>query len=224
MVAVWSRVAVTVLSTYWSSSGSNEWYQSSQSLKIIYALVQMGIASTSPRPRCFTMDDLTLFAWEGFSSGGDIFKDDFCEKPIETSPMSDRVNARQLHDSPINGQDRAHHQPMDIFNRIKKVEEVTMQGQLWPEKKRGRMCENNSSADTKDSGAEGGRKTSGTRTEIPLKPVVRKSVPLQPMEAHRGAELMLEKFMEDYLLWEGTDAGAGEKYEEEEAVKTMLVN
>ena len=59
-----------------------------------------------------------------------------------------------------------------------------------------RICERN----TKASAEGGGGGAPGTGAEIPLQPVektmVRKAVPLQPMEVHGGADLHLQH-MED---------------------------
>jgi len=56
-----------------------------------------------------------------------------------------------------------------------------------------RRCERNNSADTKVSEGGGGG-CPGAGAEIPLQPVktmVRQAVPMQPMEAHSGADLHL---------------------------------
>jgi len=54
------------------------------------------------------------------------------------------------------------------------------------------MCERNNSADTNISEEGGGGGAPGTGAEILLQPViktmVRQAVPLQPMEAHGGAD------------------------------------
>ncbi|GAB0202628.1 hypothetical protein GRJ2_002728400 [Grus japonensis] len=38
------------------------------------------------------------FAWQGFGSGGGGYRDGFCKKLLEASPVSDRTNARWLQD------------------------------------------------------------------------------------------------------------------------------
>ncbi|CAM9233957.1 unnamed protein product, partial [Bubo scandiacus] len=59
-----------------------------------------------------------------------------------------------------------------------------------------RMCESNSSADTKVSEEGGGGGAPGAGAEIPLQPVVqpmvRQAVPLQPLEVNGGAEIHLQ--------------------------------
>ena len=63
-----------------------------------------------------------------------------------------------------------------------------------------RICESNSSADTKVREEGGGGGAPGARAEIPLQPMVktmvRQAVPLQPMEVHSGADIHLQP-MED---------------------------
>lgn len=56
MVAVLLKAVVAVPLKFWIL----EWYQKSLSQRFIYAQVQVGILSTSPRAGSFTMDDLTL--------------------------------------------------------------------------------------------------------------------------------------------------------------------
>jgi len=59
-----------------------------------------------------------------------------------------------------------------------------------------RICERNSPADTKVSEEVGGGGAPGIAAEIPLqhmvKTMVRQAVPLQPMEAHCGADIHLQ--------------------------------
>ena len=59
-----------------------------------------------------------------------------------------------------------------------------------------RICERNSSADTKVSEEGEGGGAPGTGAEIPLQPVVktmvRQAVPLQPMDVHGGADIHLQ--------------------------------
>jgi len=60
-----------------------------------------------------------------------------------------------------------------------------------------RICETNNPADTKVSEEEGGGGAPGTGAEIPLQQtMMRQAVPLQPMEAHGGADTHLQP-MED---------------------------
>jgi len=58
-----------------------------------------------------------------------------------------------------------------------------------------RLCERNSSADTKVSEEGGAGGAPGTGEEVPLQPMektmVRQAVPLQPMEVHSGADIHL---------------------------------
>ena len=72
---------------------------------------------------------------------------------------------------------------------------VTAQQQLQPESGV-RLCERNSSADTKVSGEGGGGGAPDAGAEIPLQPMVktmvRQAVPRQPMEVHGGADLHLQ--------------------------------
>ncbi|GAB0187143.1 hypothetical protein GRJ2_001179600 [Grus japonensis] len=74
------------------------------------------------------------------------------------------------------------------------------QEQLQPERG-ARICERNSSADTKVGEEGGGGHAPGTRAEIPLQPLektmVRQAVPLQPMEDDGGLSV---KIMEQTLL------------------------
>ena len=62
-----------------------------------------------------------------------------------------------------------------------------------------RICERNNAADTTVSGVGGKRGAPGARAEFPPQPVVktmvRQAVPLQPMEAHNGADLHLCPWM-----------------------------
>jgi len=55
-----------------------------------------------------------------------------------------------------------------------------------------RICDSNNSADTRVREEGGGGGAPGAAAEIPLQPMektmVRKAVPLQPMEAHGGAD------------------------------------
>ena len=66
-----------------------------------------------------------------------------------------------------------------------------------------RICERNSSADTKVSEEGEGGGAPGAGAEIPLQPMVktmvRQAVPLQPMEVHGGADIHLQP-MEDPTL------------------------
>ena len=59
-----------------------------------------------------------------------------------------------------------------------------------------RVCERNNSADTKVRAEGGERSAPGARAELPLQPteqtMVGQAVPLQPMEAHGGADLHLQ--------------------------------
>jgi len=59
-----------------------------------------------------------------------------------------------------------------------------------------RICERNNSADTKVGEEGGGGGPSGAEAEVPLQPVkktmVRWAVPLQPMEVHGGADILLQ--------------------------------
>ncbi|GAB0179970.1 acid sphingomyelinase-like phosphodiesterase 3b [Grus japonensis] len=72
-------------------------------------------------------------------------------------------------------------------------EPVQHQEQLQPER-RVRICERNTSADTKVS-EEGSRPDSQAPEQIPLQPMekttVRQAVPLQPMEVNGGADIHL---------------------------------
>jgi len=59
-----------------------------------------------------------------------------------------------------------------------------------------RRCERNNSADTKvsEEGGGGGAQDAGAETlplQLVMKTMVRQAVPLQPMEAHGGADLHL---------------------------------
>ncbi|KAK4827150.1 LOW QUALITY PROTEIN: hypothetical protein QYF61_015104 [Mycteria americana] len=49
------------------------------------------------------------FLWQGFGSR-EGYRDGFCEKLLEASPMSDRANASHLQDRPAAGQGQAHQQ------------------------------------------------------------------------------------------------------------------
>ena len=46
------------------------------------------------------------FAWQGFGSGRG-YRGGFCEKLLEASPMSDKVNASEFPDRPTAAQGRA---------------------------------------------------------------------------------------------------------------------
>ena len=70
-----------------------------------------------------------------------------------------------------------------------------------------RTCKRTSPADPQVSEERGGGDAPGTGAEIPLQPVVmktmvRQAVPLQPREVHRGADLHLQP-REDPMLEQG---------------------
>ncbi|PKU39423.1 protein pxr1-like [Limosa lapponica baueri] len=89
--------------------------------------------------------------------------------------------------------------------RLKKGEKVAAQQQLQPEREV-RVCERNNSADTKVSEGEGGGVPAPVAEISPkslVKIVVRQAVPLQPMEVHGRADILLQP------MEKGPHTGAG---------------
>jgi len=105
--------------------------------------------------------------------------------------MSNRANASQLQDGPTAGQGQAISDGTSAFVIAYLNREINLKHE-----KRMRICERNSSADTKVSAEGGGGGARDARADIfPLQPVeqtmVRQAVSLQPMEFHGGADLHL---------------------------------